>query len=313
MDTRAIGNSNTGTVEDDADEDEDEDEDKYSTIYSCARRDPPASHKVFSNNLSSTSISGDDSHATAPCTLETMSLVYHSFDWGDDVEDAEWAGMQSTHTQPIPASTTANDAAYQLAFMKFLTQYVHQSWSQYEKQHQMQVVDKNRTLDVKKRIPGGVLSICDWKWLPLSNSYKTEAHALKRPAAGACAYDRTPIIIVTNEDVQRFRLLEVKKILTEEQVAEIRKSDTRHRKGVRKMWSGMISRTLQRSKARPERSAVQLARPKPGGQQNNRSVTPYTLTGNTPRPERSSYLSGRLNEKLMNTSKTTNDQKLDCE
>jgi hypothetical protein len=32
-----------------------------------------------------------------------------------------------------------------------------------------------------------------------------------------------PIIIVTNEDGQHFRLLEIKKILTEEQVAEIRK------------------------------------------------------------------------------------------
>jgi hypothetical protein len=173
MDTRAIGNSNTGTVEDDADEDEDEDEDEYSTIYSCARRDPPASHKVFSSNLPSTSISSDDSHATAPCTLETMSLVYHSFDWGDDVEDAEWAGMQSTHTQPVLTLTTANDAAHQLAFMEFLTQYVHQSWSQYEKQRQMQVVDKNRTLDVKKRIPGGVLSICDWNGSPFPTATNT--------------------------------------------------------------------------------------------------------------------------------------------
>jgi hypothetical protein len=76
MDTRAIGNSNTGTVEDDTDEDEDEDEDEYSTIYSCARRDPPASHKVSSCNLPSTSISSDDPHVTAPYTLKAMSLVY---------------------------------------------------------------------------------------------------------------------------------------------------------------------------------------------------------------------------------------------
>lgn len=207
---------------DDSNDGEGEDDDDSSTIYSCARHDPPASHEVFLNNLPSTSTTSVDSFVIAACTLESMSLVYNSFHMPDDIEDDEWAGTGAIQKQPAPESTHVNDARDHLTSREFLIQYVHQAWLKYENQRRIEIVDKYRTLDVE-RLAGGVLSVCDWKYLPLLESYEECEHqALRRPTHGTCAYDRTPLIVMTNEDGQNFRLLEVRKILTEDQIAVAR-------------------------------------------------------------------------------------------
>ncbi len=204
------------------DEGEDEDEDEENTIYSFSRLDPPASHEGFSNHLSSSATNGVNSYFEAPCTLESMSLAYMSFNWAENIEDSQWPG-ESGQTESAPGTTIANDVVDQLASSDFLTQHVQRAWSQYEAERQSEAVENNRTLCVEK-IPKGILSICDWKCIPLQDSYKAhETYALSRPITGRCAYERTPTIVVTNEDGEHFRLLEVRKILSEEQIAEIRR------------------------------------------------------------------------------------------
>jgi hypothetical protein len=213
-----------GNCDDDNDDDDDDDEEKdeFSTIYSYAREDPLASPQVFSSNLQRISTTNVNSYVTASCTLQSMSLVYHSFNWAEDVEDAEGASMAAALTPLAPELSAEIGISNQLAFREFLTQYVHQARLQYETERRIEAVDKNRTLDVR-RLRGGILPICDWKFVPLSETYEDcERYALRRPTKGACAYERTPVVVVTNEDRQHFRLLEVRKILTEERIAEIR-------------------------------------------------------------------------------------------
>lgn len=98
------------------------------------------------------------------------------------------------------------------------------AWATYEKERLAEALEKNRNL-VEKPSPKPPLSCCDWKWIPLYCSLEEhKEYALSRPNTGRCTYERIPTIVVTNEDGEHFRLLEVRKILAENEISEIRQS-----------------------------------------------------------------------------------------
>lgn len=259
-------------------EDDDEEDDDNGTIYSRALLDPPVSHEMFSDASLLSSTLSVDSYVTAPCTYGSMiSLAYVSFDWADDVGEAEAAGKIAGPTQPAPDTTTAYDAAEplvasiqssinaseeQLAFRESLAQHIHHAWSEYEKERQTKALENNRSLGWKPSRKHELYS-CDWKWVPLYCSFEEhKEYALGRPATGRCAYECTPTIIVTNEDGEHFRLLEVRKVLTEEKIAEIRQARDLEQDAPRKRVQRyhIYNRAVLQGQTPTERLSVDRAR-----------------------------------------------------
>jgi hypothetical protein len=208
--------------------DDDDDGDDNGTIYSRALLDPPAPHNIFSCQSLSTSTASIDSYVTAPCTLESMTLQYASFNWADDVEDAEAAGEVAAPIQPAPETTMPLEA--QEPPTTFIQS--HLNALDEELQRQAEALKNSRTLGCelfarasRKYILSPNNPCCAWKWLPLYYSHEDhEKSALASLTNGRCRSERAPTLIVTNEDGEHFRLLEVRKVLTEEEIAEIRQS-----------------------------------------------------------------------------------------
>jgi hypothetical protein len=259
-------------------EDEDEDDDDNGTIYSRALADPPASHKVPSDLSLASSTTNVESYVTAPGNYESMmSLAYESFNWADDDEAATAAGGIATSTHPAPNTTTAYDAAEQpvasaqpsinvseeqLAFRESLTQHVRAEWAIYEKERQAEALENAGNLG-KESYCKPPLSSCNWKWTPLfCGLEELKAYALRHPTTRRCAYEHSPTIVVTNEDGKHFRLLEVRKILTEKEISKIRQSRDQTQDAVRENVEryNLPNKARRQGQNPTERLAVETAK-----------------------------------------------------
>lgn len=224
---------------DESDENDDSDSDYDGTIYSRADVYPTTSDNISDDSPSSSSLS-TDSHCAAPSSLQSSILQYTSFSWADDVEESINATEEITvairpaHDMtmtsqianlPVTSLKDFNASEKELAFRAALAQIVGEAWLKYERERQAGALENNRTLGCSLAaswlLP--INSYCAWKWSPLTCSLEShKEEALSRFSNGRCPSERIPSLIVTDELGNHYKLLEVRKVLSEKEIVEIR-------------------------------------------------------------------------------------------
>jgi hypothetical protein len=155
---------------------------------------------------------------------DTVSIERHdsaSINYVDEITNSE-KQRTSKRTEPTAETPKRSFDEHQVAFRNFLGQHVHKAGPEYENERRLEAVEKNRTLSVP-RIHGEKLPTCEWKRLRCWLSYEFyQEFAMSLPNTARCASECTPMIILTNEDGELYEFQEVKKILSEEEIAKIR-------------------------------------------------------------------------------------------
>jgi hypothetical protein len=203
----------------------DSDDDDAETIYTQSRSDPVTANRVFSDASRSSSSSSLDSYVTVPAPAENLNLPYVSFNWTDDVEES---------TGSVEEATVAIQPAQNMAIASNDTQSLNISSQSESNPPEAELAfwishqrESNRTLG--SELPDTPSSLtapmhdgyCAWKHSPLPCSFSAhEMGAMNRGENGRCPSDRVPLLILTDEVGDHFLLVEVIRVLSEQEISD---------------------------------------------------------------------------------------------